>query len=160
MPKIEDKHMENPSFSVTMQLIDNYKFEIDFAEFGQIITDEPAPLGGGEGPNPSRLLAAAVANCMAASLMFAIRKFKGDPGQVSATVSGTMERIDGRWRVVTLAVDLKLGNHAVALPNLDRVLSQFENFCVVTQSVRAGIEVKVRVFDETGQELSMDDSNA
>ena len=76
--------MENPTFEVKLELLDNYKFAIDFGEFGEIISDEPEPLGGGEGPNPSRLLAAATANCLAASLMFAIRKYKGDPGKVTA----------------------------------------------------------------------------
>lgn len=147
--------MENPSFNVTLKLIENYKFEIDFGEFGQLITDEPVPLGSGEGPNPSRLLGAAVANCMAASLMFAIRKYKGDPGEVKAYVSGKLERIDGRWRVASLEVSLQLGNAALEIPNLDQVLEQFENFCVVTQSVRAGIEVNVKVCDRDGQHLPL-----
>ena len=39
------------------------------------------------------------------------------------------------------------------LVQLDRVLGQFEEFCVVTQSVRAGIEVDVRVLDRDGRVL-------
>lgn len=146
--------MENPTFEVKLELIDTYKFTVDFGDFGVITTDEPAPLGDGEGPNPSRLLAASVANCLAASLMFAVRKFKGDPGQVAATVKGGLERVDGRWRITQMAVELHLGNASASIANLDRVLSQFEDFCVVTQSVRAGIEVDVRVFDSEGAELS------
>jgi hypothetical protein len=42
------------------------------------LTDEPPPLGQGAGPNPSRLLAASVANCLSASLLFALRKFNPD----------------------------------------------------------------------------------
>jgi organic hydroperoxide reductase OsmC/OhrA len=143
--------MENPSFEITMRLLDNYKFEIDFGQFGQLISDEPEPLGDGEGPNPSRMLAAATANCMAASLLFAIRKYKGDPGSISATARGEMARIDGRWRIPQLAVELQLGASAESLPQFDRVLEQFENFCVVTQSVRAGIEVAVTVRDSSGE---------
>ncbi|MDN7126062.1 OsmC family protein [Pseudidiomarina sp. 1APR75-33.1] len=146
--------MENPSFEVKLELIDNYKFEIDFGDFGQIMTDEPEPLGEGDGPNPSRLLGAAVANCLAASLMFAIRKYKGDPGKVSAKVKGDMERVDGRWRVTHLFVELALGNRAAAIDKLDRILGQFEDFCVVTQSVRSGIEVAVTILDEDGLVLS------
>lgn len=146
--------MENPTFEVKLELIDNYKFTVDFGDFGAITTDEPAPLGDGEGPNPSRLLAASVANCLAASLMFAVRKFKGDPGQVSATVSGGLERVDGRWRITQMAVALHLGKAGGAIDKLERVLSQFEEFCVVTQSVRAGIEVDVSVFDSDGVQLS------
>lgn len=146
--------MENPSFEVKLELLDNYKFEIDFGDFGQMISDEPEPLGHGEGPNPSRLLGAAVANCLAASLMFAIRKYKGEPGKLHAKVIGDLERVDGRWRVTHLHVELVLGNRADAIDKLDRVLAQFEDFCVVTQSVRSGVEVDVTVLDEDGLVLS------
>ena len=145
--------MANAAFVVNLKLIDHYKFEVDFGEFGQLITDEAEPVGHGEGPGPSQLLAAAVANCLAASLMFAIRKFKGDPGQVTAKVQGDTEREDGRLRIKAMQVELNLGNAASAIDKLDRVLEQFENFCVVTQSVRAGIHVDVTVLDEAGQVL-------
>ncbi|CUA85550.1 OsmC family protein [Pseudidiomarina woesei] len=145
--------MENPAFVVNLKLLEHYKFEVDFGEFGQIITDEDEPVGHGEGPGPSQLLAAAVANCLAASLMFAIRKYKGDPGQVTAKVQGDMERVDGRLRISAMQVELNLGQAAEHIDKLDRVLEQFENFCVVTQSVRSGIHVDVTVLDEAGQVL-------
>ncbi|MDZ7870587.1 MAG: OsmC family protein [Rheinheimera sp.] len=142
---------EQPQFSVALRLLDGYKFEIDFAEAGQLLSDETPPLGEGTGPNPSRLLAAAVANCLAASLLFAVRKFKEDPGQVTAIVHGELERQDGRWRIGKLQVELQLGADAATIPHLARALSQFEDFCVVTQSVRQGIEVSVQVLDSAGQ---------
>ncbi|MBC3765094.1 OsmC family protein [Neptunicella marina] len=142
---------DNPQFSVNLTLLEGYKFEVDFGDAGTLITDEPQPLGENNGPNPSRLLAASVANCLAASLMFAIRKFKEDPGQVKATVSGEMVRQDNRWRIADMQVELNLGNDAQSLPHLERALTQFENFCVVTQSVRQGINVKVSVKDASGK---------
>jgi len=144
---------EQPQFSVELRLLDGYKFEIDFGEAGQLFSDETPPLGHGEGPNPSRLLAAAVANCLAASLLFSVRKFKEEPGQVKAVVHGELERQEGRWRIGKLQVELQLGTDASTLPHLERALSQFENFCVVTQSVRQGIEVAVQVRDSTGKLL-------
>lgn len=71
----------HPTARFGMKLLENYVFEIDFSDFGKIITDEPELLGQGEGPNPSRLLAASVANCLAASLIFVVRKFNGQPGE-------------------------------------------------------------------------------
>lgn len=148
------EQQENPVFSVQLTLVDGYKFLVDFGEMGEIFTDEPAPLGAGEGPNPSRLLAASVANCLAASLVFAIRKFKEDPGAVTATVQGSMERQEGRWRIGKLKVSLQLGNSSASMPHLERALAQFENFCVVTQSVRQGIAVDVQVHDTQGNLLT------
>lgn len=147
---------EQTQFSVQLKLLDGYKFEIDFGDAGQILSDEPPPLGAGDGPNPSRILAASVANCLAASLLFAIRKFKEDPGPVSAEVRGELERQEGRWRISKLHVNLQLGVQAASIEHLDRAISQFENFCVVTQSVRQGIEVAVQVRDNQETLLHQD----
>lgn len=142
--------MSEDSFQVSIRLLEDYLFEIDFGEFGNFMTDEPEPLGKSEGPNPARPLAASVANCLCASLLFAIRKFKGEPGQVSATVSGNLTRVDGRLRIERLEVAIQLGASSADLPHLSRALEQFEDFCVVTQSVRSGIPVTVSVRDSDG----------
>ena len=62
--------------------------------------------------------------------------------------SGTVFMVrnaDNRLRVGRIAVDLKLGTSAAAIVQLDRILGQFEEFCVVTQSVRQAIAVAVEV---------------
>lgn len=146
--------MADNTFSVKLKLLEKYLFEVDFGEFGNIMTDEPPPLGDGEGPNPSAMLAASVANCMAASLLFALRKYKDDPGELNATVTATTDRVEKRLRIVKLEVTLQLGVEGDRLESLPRVLSVFEDFCVVTQSVRHGVPVEVRVLDSAGTELS------
>lgn len=145
--------MSTDSFRVHLKLIESYLFEVDFGDAGIILTDEPEPLGGGEGPNPSALLATSVANCLAASLMFAVRKFKGEPGMVEAEVSGQTTRVEGRLRIEQMSVTLHLGSAEDELPQIERVLDQFEQFCVVTQSVKRGIEVDVSVLDSRGKTL-------
>ncbi|HVL00856.1 MAG TPA: OsmC family protein [Dongiaceae bacterium] len=140
------------SFTVNLTLLEGYVFKVDFGDLGDILTDETPPLGKGEGPSPSRLLAAAVGNCLSASLLFALRKAKDDPTGVSAVVSGDLERIDGRWRIGKLDVQLKVQD-AQALPHLPEVLEKFEDFCTVTQSVRRGIQVNLTVVDQNGTVL-------
>jgi organic hydroperoxide reductase OsmC/OhrA len=147
--------MSGKNFTVSMKLLENYLFEIDFGEYGNIMTDEPPPLGSGEGPNPSAMLAASVANCMCASLLFALRKYKDDPGELSATVTGRVERVEKHLRVTRLDVELHLGAAAAELESLQKAVAQFEDFCVVTQSVRHGIEVNVAVTDSEGQRISV-----
>ena len=136
--------------------LSDYRFEARFGDPGipLLLTDEAAPLGGNAGPNPVRLLAVAVANCLAASLLFAMRKFKNDPGALRAVATVQMARNpQNRLRVGRIAVDLHLGTGASEVPMLDRVLGQFEEFCVVTQSVRLAFPVDVRVLDKTGAVL-------
>ncbi|MGI1680047.1 MAG: OsmC family protein [Cellvibrionaceae bacterium] len=145
--------MEDKKFSLNIKLIENYLFQIDFGEFGNFMTDEPEPLGGGEGPNPSRMLAASVGNCLAASLLFASRKYGDDPGEISASVEGSITRVDNRWRITNINVHLQVDGNTDQLPNIQKALNQFEDFCVVTQSVRSGIDVDVTVMDRSGNKL-------
>ena len=136
--------------------LSDYQFEARFDDPGipVLLTDEVAPLGGNAGPNPVRLLAVAVANCLAASLLFAMRKFKHNPGALRAVATVQMARNpQNRLRVGRIAVDLNLGKGASEVPMLERILGQFEEFCVVTQSVRPAFPVNVRVLDKTGAVL-------
>lgn len=119
-----------------------------------LLSDEPPPLGKGAGPNPERLLLAGIANCLSASLLFALRKFKNQPGRIVTTVSARNERnAAGRLRVGGVSVAIRIDSPASELAHLDRALAQFEDFCVVTQSVRDGIPVEVTVTDSTGAVL-------
>jgi len=148
--------MDSNTFTIELQQQADYRFEVHFDNPGvpPLVTDESAPLGGDAGPNPSRLLTTAVANCLSASLLFAMRKFKNQPEPLRATATTTMGRNEAnRMRVQRIAVDLHLGVAAGQLTMLDRILAQFEDFCVVTQSVRAAIPVDVRVIDATGTVL-------
>jgi organic hydroperoxide reductase OsmC/OhrA len=145
--------MADHQFTIELVQQANYRFVAHFDDpaIPTIITDEPAPLGGGAGPNPARLLGTAVANCLAASLLFAMRKFNNKPEPIRAVATVSIIRNEqNRARIGRIAVDLHLGAAAAGMNSLDRVLSQFENFCIVTQSVRAAIPVDVRVFDDDG----------
>jgi uncharacterized OsmC-like protein len=140
---------------VTLEQQQDYRFRIGFGEgVPALIGDEPPPLGGNAGPNPSQLLAAAVGNCLSDSLLFALRKFKQAPEPITTEVSAEIGRnAENRLRVLRISVALKLGVPAAALQHLDRVLEQFEEFCTVSQSVRQGIPVDVAVYDSEGARL-------
>src|SRR5690606_38747350 len=109
-------------FEVGLKLLENYLFEVDFGEFGNIMTDEPPPIGSGEGPGPAMMLAASVANCMAASLLFALRKYKDDPGELKASVTATLERVEKHIRITDLQVKLMLDVPQAQLPSLSKVI--------------------------------------
>jgi uncharacterized OsmC-like protein len=147
--------MSESQARVTLRQQQDYRFEIDFgAGVPALIGDEKAPLGGGTGPTPVQLLAAAVGNCLSDSLLFALRKFKQAPEPISAEVTADIGRnAEGRLRVQGMAVRLQLGVAADTLQHLDRVLDQFENFCTVASSVSQGIPMQVTVFDATGRQL-------
>jgi uncharacterized OsmC-like protein len=133
----------------------DYRFQCDFGAGKPAWTvDEPPPLGQGSGPSPTQLLAAAVGNCLSASLLFALRKFKQQPDPITCEVQPEVGRNEqGRLRVLGIAVTLRLGRPAAELQYLDRVLSSFEAYCTVTQSVGAAVPVTVHVLDANGVKL-------
>lgn len=141
------------SISLTQQ--SDYQFLIDFgAGIAPLVADEPPPLGQGQGPQPDHLLLAGVANCLTASLLFALRKYKQDPRGITARVTGTVDRNENkRLRVFGIQVDLGIGAEAGEIQHLERALAQFEEFCTVSQSVQAGIPITVTVTDGTGRRL-------
>ncbi|MFN7182774.1 MAG: OsmC family protein [Thermomonas haemolytica] len=133
-----------------------YAFRISFEGTGleALHSDESAPLGGGAGPNPSHLLLAGVANCLSASLVFALRKFKNAPGPIRTEIVAHKARnAAGRWRIPRAEVTIRLADPAAKLEHFERVLAQFEEFCIVTQSVREGMQVDVKVVDAEGAEF-------
>jgi uncharacterized OsmC-like protein len=141
--------------SVTITRQENYQFLVDFGpNIAKIVADEPAPLGATAGPSPSELLAAAVANCLSASLLFALAKFREDPGRLTATAICEVGRNEkNRLRVTGIKVTMTLGVAPESLSHLDRALAQFEDFCTVSQSVRSGIPFTVTIKSPDGRIL-------
>lgn len=143
------------SVSVTITRQEGYRFLVEFGpQYATMISDEPVPVGTDSGPSPEHLLAASIANCLCASLTFACGKYHGDPGELSATVTCSTGRNEkNRMRVTNIEVAITLGNKPDLLPNLERVLASFEDFCTVTESVRHGIPVSVSVSGPDGAKL-------
>jgi organic hydroperoxide reductase OsmC/OhrA len=139
---------------VELEQRSGYEFVVRFDQPAgvELLLDEPPPLGAGKGPNAARLVAAAVANCLSASLVFCLRgKFKQDPGPLRAMASARLEKNErGRLRIAGIDVVLSLAENQGGMPHQERCLEQFEDFCIVTESVRRGIPVTVTVVDGAG----------
>lgn len=146
---------DSQQFSFSLEQQEDFAFLIRFdQDIPPLLSDEPPPLGKDAGPNPSRLLAASVANCLSASLLFALRKFKNNPGPITTVVTAHLDRNEAkRLRIGSVDVMIQVDAPADSLEHLDRVLDQFEDFCVVTQSVRSGFPVNVTVRDGAGKVL-------
>ncbi|MEW9900623.1 OsmC family protein [Chitinivorax sp. PXF-14] len=140
-------------FTLRLEQQQGFQFLVswDSPDVPELLVDEPAPLGHDTGPSPSRMLVLAVGNCLAASLLFSLRKFKNQSEPIRASITGELVRNEhNRLRIGHVEVELQMGAAADQLQHLDRVLEQFEDFCVVTESVRHGFPVAVTVRDGSG----------
>jgi uncharacterized OsmC-like protein len=134
-------------FAIRVEQANGFEFRILFDKeaFAPMTMDEPPPLGHDVGPNASPILAAAIGNCLAASLVFCLRKQKVEATGVTAEVAVEIVRNEQR-RLRIGKVDVTLHTAIPADdPALQACLGVFEDFCVVTQSVRKGIDVSVRI---------------
>ena len=140
--------MADERFEVALTLRDGYAFTVDFAagEGAPLVVDELPPLGEANGPNPARLLAAAVGSCLSASLLFCLRKSRVEVSQLRTTVEGTIVRNErGRLRIGGIRVRLAPEVTPEQRERMARCLDLFQDFCIVTESVREGIAVDVQV---------------
>ncbi len=153
---------EHPTFSLRLERVQNYEFKahFDWDHLPPILLDESEPLGQRKGPNPARLLAAAVGDCLSASLLFCLQKAKMEVKDIKTNVSGSLMRNEkGRLRIGKIDVAIMVNLQDGQYDRINRCLDLFEDYCIVTASVRKGIPVNVMVTDPKGNELYRDDGS-
>ena len=124
------------------------------------VSDEPDPVGEASGPATPALLGSAIAHCLSASLLEALRHahlevldFETEAVAVVRANAEGLPRIDH--------VDVTIRPHlAEASPRMHRCADVFENYCTVTSSVKQGIDVRVAVEWQIGANESVPDEVA
>lgn len=123
----------------------------DWKRVPDLLLDEPPPLGEQQGPNPSRLLTASVADCLCASLLFCVFKETPPDHCITAEATCIMVRNDKkRLRIGGMEMRLIVSDAVTQSPRFPRCKALFEDFCVVSASIRQGIPMRVTVQDQQG----------
>ena len=99
------------------------------------------------GPNPSRMLGMAILGCLSASFIFCLKKREFNLDNLKAEAEVTIARNEkGFWRVKKIDVDI---NAEIDDPDTrkraDQCKKMFEQYCIVTQAVREGIDIVVNL---------------
>jgi uncharacterized OsmC-like protein len=150
--------VDRTEFSFEMEWIDHLSFNVrwDLPDAGDMLMDEPPAFGGsGKGPNATRAVVAGVANCLGASLLFCLQKSRADVEGFRVRASGTVTRNErGRLRLTGIRIEPVVKMPEGKMKRLDRCLDMFEDFCIVTESIRSGVPVDVQVYlvDDDGTE--------
>lgn len=86
--------------------------------------------------------------------MFCLGRLRETPGRLHTRVTGELVRNErGRLRLGRFDVTIQLPGAARGIEHLELCTRRFEDFCIVTESVRHGIDVGVRVIDHAGREV-------
>ena len=99
------------------------------------------------GPNPSRMLGLAVLGCLSASFIFCLKKREFSLDDLIAEAEVIIRRNEkGFWRVkkINVNIDAKLDDEETR-KRADQCKKMFEQYCIVTQAVREGIDVEVNL---------------
>lgn len=110
------------------------------------IADESPPLGEGHGPSPDAFLGAATGGCLASSLLFCLEKARVSVDTIGARVEVSKVRNErGRIRIGSIRVEIAAHVAEEHRERFERCRQLFEDYCIVTESVRHGIPVEVVV---------------
>ena len=148
--------MADGQFTISMEQTDKFEFRVKFDDGKELLMDEPEPLGTGKGPNPSRMISAAIGYCLSASLFFALQKARVESKIVKTTVTTKMTRNEkGRLRIggSKVTINAELDQNEKAARKINKSLELFEDFCVATQSIRNGFDVDIEVIDQNGKTI-------
>jgi organic hydroperoxide reductase OsmC/OhrA len=124
-----------------------FTVSFDVPSITPLKADELPPQGEGEGVNATRLLGAAVGNCLSSSLAFCLSRNKVELKTMKTEVEIKNVRSEtGRLRVnrikVELYPELKSSEDSTKSKRCQEI---FQDYCIVTESVRKGIPVEVNV---------------
>ncbi|TVQ90318.1 MAG: OsmC family peroxiredoxin [Chromatiaceae bacterium] len=152
--------IEQGRFTIHLEQQEGYQINVrfDWKRAADLLTDEPPPLGETAGPNASRLLAAAAANCLSASLLHCLFKEEPPDGSLRAEATCILVRnAKKRLRIGRMEVRLIAAGALTDSKRFERCKDLFEDFCVVSASIRDGIPIAVEVCDEAGTLLHRSD---
>jgi len=135
-------------FTISVDQVSDYEFRIlfDNEELHPLTVDEPPPLGKNAGPSPSRMLAAAIGSCLQASLLFCLNKSRVDVRHLESEVKVHQIRNEKRrLRIGKVEVTIYPDIAEQDRERASRCMELFRDFCTVTESIRDGVDVDVRV---------------
>jgi uncharacterized OsmC-like protein len=157
-----EEKRDRREFQFEMEWVDHLSFNVkwDFYDSPDLFMDEPPSMGGsGKGPNAARMIVAGVANCLSASLAFCLTKSRVDMRALRVRCHGVLERNEqGRLRLTGIRAEPLVTAPERDMAKLERCLGLFEDFCIVTESIRKGVPVDIQVYrvDDEGNETPVE----
>jgi len=136
---------------ISVEWLEDLTFKLNFENpaLSEIFIDETHDVESPEavGPDPSKLLLAAVMGCLNVSFAFCLKKARVPLQGMKAIGELTSVRNEkGFWRVSKIDIDLTPEIRIEkGIPRMEKCMEIFHDYCTITQSVRQGIPVNVTI---------------
>ena len=137
--------------TVTAEWVDDLTFKLKFdnPKLPELFIDESHDSNSPEvvGPNPPRLLVSAIMACLSSSFAYCLKRARVPLKAMKAKAIITIKRNEaGFLRVAQIDVELMPEIEIQSgIPRMERCIETFHNYCTVTESVRQGIPVNIKI---------------
>ncbi|UCE12399.1 MAG: OsmC family protein [Candidatus Heimdallarchaeota archaeon] len=137
------------SFTISIKKTGPIQFTTTFdKDFPELMFDEEKTVGGEEKyPNPSRVLTAAVASCLSASLTLCLNKARIPVDLMETRATCTIGPNEEGYQRIS-GIDVKIipkWDSEIDLKKKTRCAKIFKKLCVATNAVTSGVPINVDV---------------
>ncbi|MDX1797298.1 MAG: OsmC family protein [Candidatus Lokiarchaeia archaeon] len=137
-----DEYKSEVSISLDEEMI--FKCDLGQIKMKDLFIDEQHKKSKEKiGPNPSKLLALSILGCMSASFVFCLQKKDFSLSDFKGKAFITSKRNEkGLWRIKQIKLEL---HPKIDTPKMreraDQCQKFFEQFCIISESLKEGIEI-------------------
>jgi uncharacterized OsmC-like protein len=118
---------------------------------GDLLLPAPTPVGVGYGPEAVTLLNMSTTYCMTASLNYYLAKARVVPTTLRAKGHVGMRLTEEQFRrVKSIEIDIRIEVDEKERKRLMRALDRFNDFCIITESIKGSFPINVRVHHPWG----------
>jgi uncharacterized OsmC-like protein len=144
---------------VEMEYLDGCRFDTMFrTREGELLMEEPTPMGPGHGPEAVSMFLASATYCMASSLNYYLAKARVVPEELSAKGHVEMRLTEDMFRRIDrMDIDIEIVVTEKEMKRLMRALERFTDLCIITESVKGSFPINVRVHHPWGLHLAVSD---
>ncbi len=142
---------------VELAHLDGCRFDVSFrTRDGELLQDDPSPMGPGHGPEAVSTFVASATYCMASSLNYYLAKARVAPQELSATGHAEMRLTEEMFRrIERLDIDIHVVVTEKEMKRLMRALERFTDLCIITESIKGSFPINVRVRHPWGMHLAV-----
>jgi uncharacterized OsmC-like protein len=132
---------------VSLSLTENLNFKASARHFTGMNVDEPESFHGTDiGPSSVEYLLIGIGGCLATTFAYSLQRRSIGVNGIDVVVDGRLAHVEPKKRLRLINVDVKityLPQPNTSLKKINMCIEEFEEFCIVSQSIQNGFPINV-----------------